>query len=156
MKPTGSKEYLMTLSNPFRNTDALDTRQTATLIAGDAAAFLVFAVVGLASHGGLASDPLQNIVRVAAPFAAGWFAVAPFAGAFTESATFSPRRMLARTALTWLPACLVGVGLRALMSGQPWPPITFVVITFTTVLIILGGWRTAFAWALQRRQAPQL
>jgi hypothetical protein len=146
----------MTLTNPFRRTDALDTRQTTTLAAGDAVAFLVFAVVGLASHGGLASDPVQNIIRTAAPFAAGWFAVAPFTGSFTQSAASSPRSMLTRTALAWLPACLIGVVLRALMRGQGLPPVTFVVITFTTVLLILGGWRVAFAWALQRRQAPQL
>jgi len=55
-----------------------NTRRIATLIVGDALAFLVFAAIGRSSHGeatGLAAIP--QIALTAAPFAAAWFIVAP-------------------------------------------------------------------------------
>ena len=60
-----------------------NTRRIATLVIGDALAFLVFAAIGRSSHGeatGLAAIP--QIALTAAPFAAAWFIVAPFAGAY--------------------------------------------------------------------------
>jgi hypothetical protein len=87
-----------------------DARRIITLVVGDAIAFLVFAAIGRGSHGeatGLAAIP--QIALTAAPFAAAWFIVAPFAGAYRRELTFEPRKMATyRTRLGALLACSHG------------------------------------------------
>ena len=62
---------------------ALDTRRIAILAAGDLVAFNIVTTIGLLSHGELTGlDTLGQVAIVAAPFAIGWFLIAPFAGAF--------------------------------------------------------------------------
>lgn len=125
-------------------------RRTVALAAGDALAFLIFAAIGRASHSEAAGlDALVQVAETAAPFAAGWFVVAPLAGAFKTEIAVSPRRMLARTALAWLIACPAGLALRALVR-QSGVPISFAIITFLTNLLILLGWRGIFAWLASR------
>src|SRR2546421_8805836 len=80
-----------------------NTRRIATLVVGDALTFLIFAAIGRSSHGeatGLAAIP--QIALTAAPFAAAWFIVAPFAGAYRRELTAQPRKMAIRTVLAWL------------------------------------------------------
>jgi hypothetical protein len=57
--------------------------------------------------------------------------------------------MLGRTALTWLVAWPIGLGLRALIR-QSGIPLTFAAITFITVLVLTGIWRLAFALVAKR------
>src|SRR3989440_11576038 len=80
-----------------------DARRIIPLVVGDAIAFLVFAAIGRGSHGeatGLAAIP--QIALTAAPFAAAWFIVAPFAGAYRRELTAQPRKMAIRTILAWV------------------------------------------------------
>jgi Protein of unknown function (DUF3054) len=126
-------------------------RRGALLAAGDAMAFMAFAAIGRASHSEAAGpDALAQIIETAAPFTIGWFAVAPLAGAFRAEVARRPRRMLARTALAWLLAWPLGLLLRALIR-QTSIPLSFAIVTLITNLLILAGWRVAFACLAARR-----
>ncbi len=137
--------------HPRRASAGLDLRRAGVLAAGDLAAFLVFATIGRASHGEAAGlDAILQVVETAAPFAVGWFLIAPFAGAFKAELLHRPRALLTRTALAWLLAAPIGVVLWSLLRQRPIQP-TFVIITFLTILIILLGWRGLFAWLASRQ-----
>src|SRR5579863_3227769 len=73
-----------------------------SLVVGDALIFLIFAAIGRSSH--KESSNLWQIVLTALPFAAGWFLVSPFIGAFRRNIDVQPRTMSLRTALAWLAA----------------------------------------------------
>ena len=82
------------VSSSSENVDkAAGTRQLANLVIGDILVFLVFSVIGRISHGepvGLTALP--QVVGTAAPFAAGWFIVAPFVGPTAVTSQSSPAR----------------------------------------------------------------
>lgn len=133
------------------------------LVLGDILAFLIFAALGRRSHGAAAGlTALFEVIKTAAPFLLGWFAVAPWLKAYRDerSLTSNPnepqqrgplvRAMLKRTTLTWLVACPIGLVLRALFLWRG-IPVSFAIVTFASTLLILGGWRAAFAWLVARR-----
>jgi hypothetical protein len=125
---------------------AHDARQVAALAAGDLVAFNVVTALGLLSHSRLTGlDVLAEVATVAAPFAIGWFLVAPFAGAFRGDVAGQPKRILPRAALAWLIALPIGLLLWSLIRQRPVQP-AFAVVTFITNLIVLLGWRGVFAW----------
>jgi hypothetical protein len=131
---------------------ALDTRRIAILAAGDLVAFNVVTTIGLLSHGELTGlDTLGQVAIVAAPFAIGWFLIAPFAGVFRADIVCQPRRILPRAALAWLIALPVGLLLWSLIRQKQVQP-AFAVVTFITNLIVLLGWRGAFAWLAMRNR----
>lgn len=124
--------------------------RTATLVAGDMLALLLFATIGRRSHGeaaGLAA--VAEVARTALPFAVGWLAVAPWAGAFTPARTAGLGPMLRATSLGWAGGLLVGAVVRALMIGRP-SPLSFYIVTFLAALLLLGGWRAVFALGEER------
>ncbi|MCS6940730.1 MAG: DUF3054 domain-containing protein [Roseiflexaceae bacterium] len=126
-------------------------RRTVLLVIGDALALLIFAAIGRASHGEEAGlTALAQVAETAAPFIIGWFAVAPLIGAYRADVAGAPPRMLARTALTWLIAWPVGLGLRALIR-QTTIPVSFALVTFIAVLTIMSLWRGVFALIAARR-----
>ncbi|GIV99444.1 DUF3054 domain-containing protein [Roseiflexus sp.] len=126
-------------------------RRTATLVLGDVFALLIFAAIGRASHGEEAGlTALAQVAETAAPFIVGWLAVAPLIGAYRADVTGAPPRMLTRTALTWLVAWPIGLGLRALIR-QTTIPLSFALVTFITVLTIMILWRGAFTLIAARR-----
>ena len=133
---------------------APDLRRTAALAVGDALAFMLFAAIGRASHGEASGlNAIIQVAETAAPFAVGWFAVAPFVGAYAPEVSSRPRSMLGCTALAWLIAWPIGLVLRALIRSSGIAP-TFAAITLVTVLLILLGWRSAFAWLSARARRP--
>lgn len=137
-----------TQTQPFKSPGRVG--RVAGLVAGDLITFLLFSAIGRASHAEAAGlDAIAQVVETAAPFAIGWFLAAPFVGAFREDVTGRPGRMLGRTALSWLIACPIGLVLRAVIrqTGIPW---TFALITFATVLVMVGIWRGAYALIAQR------
>ncbi len=116
------------------------------LVAGDAVAFLIFAGAGRASHGetrGLGA--LLNVAGTALPFALGWFAVAPFFGAFRCTKTDRLGKMLARTELAWLCAWPVTLGLRYVLVGNHSLTMPFPLIALAFNALFLGVWRGAFS-----------
>jgi hypothetical protein len=127
-------------------------RRGALLAAGDVLAFHAVTAIGLLSHGELTGlDDLPHLAEVAMPFAAGWLLAAPFFGAFRFDVTAQPRRMLARTAVTWLIACPIGLLLWSLVRQRPIQP-AFAIVTFLTNLVMLLGWRGAFTLLAGRRR----
>jgi len=125
-------------------------RRIATLAAGDLLAFNLVTAIGLLSHSKLTGlDALGEVVTVAAPFAIGWFLVAPLAGAFRADIAGRPGRILPRAALAWLIALPIGLLLWSLIRQRPVQP-AFAVVTFFTNLLVLLGWRGVFAWLAAR------
>ncbi|MFL5805451.1 MAG: DUF3054 domain-containing protein [Roseiflexaceae bacterium] len=129
---------------------AARVRRGAMLAAGDALAFMAFAALGRASHSEAAGiAAILQVAETAAPFAIGWFVVAPFAGAYRAELVQQPRLMLARSALAWLLAWPLGLLLRALIR-QSTIPLSFAIVTLITNMLILLGWRGVFAWLASR------
>ncbi len=125
----------------------------ATLAVGDAIVFLIFAAIGRNNHGeasGLAAIP--QIVLTAAPFAIGWFIVAPFIGVFRRKLADEPKAMAMRTALAWLLSWPVGLLLRWFFVDRLKNPPTsagdftaFAIVTFLFNVVVLLIWRVPYA-----------
>jgi hypothetical protein len=124
---------------------------TRLLVFGDVVAFLAFAAIGRGTHNepiGLAAIP--EIVLTAAPFAIGWFIVAPFVGAFRPDLVQEPAAMAKRTALAWALSWPVALALRWLfvdrLRNTPASDfLSFALVTFVFVPAILLIWRWPFA-----------
>src|SRR5437868_10694757 len=132
-----------------------NVRRISTLVVGDALAFLVFAAIGRSSHGeaaGLAAIP--QIVLTAVPFAAAWFIIAPFAGAYRRELTAQPRKMAIRTVLAWLLSWPVAMALRGIFVDHAVPPISFALITLIFNTFILLIWRWPFALNNSIKKSP--
>ena len=122
-------------------------RSLPLLIAGDVGAFLLWVIAGLATHE-MYSNLLFNVARVATPFLIGWFVVAPFTGAYDLSGA-SRGLFLRRSILTWLAGTCLGLLLRATLFHNGFVPIFAAVTLVVTALLVLG-WRTVFAFLLNR------
>lgn len=130
---------------------APDIRHAGALAAGDLVAFHIVTAIGLLSHGELTSlGALGEIVQIATPFAAGWFVVAPLLGAYRSDIVAQPRRSLLRVALAWLIALPIGLVLWSIVRQKTVQP-AFAIVTFITNLVVLLGWRGAFALATRGR-----
>lgn len=121
-------------------------RQIVSLVIGDAMAFLIFALIGRGSHGeatGLAALP--QAAGTALPFAAAWFIVAPFVGAFRRDIIARPRAMAIRTVLAWACSWPLAMVFRGIFVDHGVPPLSFALITllFNTGILLL--WRFPFA-----------
>ena len=126
-------------------------RRTGALVVGDLVAFHIVTAIGLLSHREFTGlGALGEVVQIATPFAAGWFVVAPFLGAYKAEVAAAPRRTLPRVALAWLIALPIGLLLWSIVRQKSVQP-AFAVVTFVTNLIVLLGWRGAFALAARRR-----
>ena len=124
---------------------------TRLLVLGDIVAFLAFAAIGRGTHNeptGLTAIP--EIVLTAAPFAIGWFIVAPFAGAYRPELVKQPAAMVKRTALAWALSWPVALALRwlfvdRLRNTSASAFLSFALVTFVFMLAILLIWRWPFA-----------
>jgi Protein of unknown function (DUF3054) len=121
-----------------------DRRRIVFLVIGDSIVFLVFAFIGIMNHKE-AVDPVK-VILTAAPFALGWFLVAPYIGAFSRQKTNGPGKMALYTALAWLPSLVLGVTFRGIAVDHSVPPISFMLVALITNTIFLLIWRVPFAW----------
>jgi hypothetical protein len=95
---------------------------------------------------------LDDVVATALPFMLAWLLVAPFTGAYGSEATESSGRALKRVLLTWLIAFPLGLLIRTPIVGRV-AHISFAIVAGTVTLILLLGWRGAFArWAVREGQ----
>lgn len=121
---------------------------TALLVAGDAAALLLFAAVGRANHG-LDLDALQT----ALPFLLGWFPSAALLGGFGPEARGKGVASAATTAAKcWAVGIPAGLLLRGLSKGYV-PPTPFIIVSLVANAVLLVGWRSALA-AATKQAAP--
>jgi hypothetical protein len=126
------------------------------LVIGDLICFLIFAALGRNTHGeasGLAAIP--QIIITALPFAAGWFLVSPFVGAFRHKILTQPRAMVMRTALAWLLAWPFAMLLRGIFVDHGIPPLSFaiVVLLFNMLLLLIWRWPFALNNSMRKRGA---
>ena len=131
-----------------------NTARIVSLVIGDILVFLIFAAIGRRSHGeasGLSS--ILQIVLTAAPFAIGWFLVSPWVGAYKRGLEKQPKKMAARTALSWFASWPVGLALRGIFVDHGVPPWTFALITLVVNMVFLLVWRVPFSLVNKNRQA---
>ncbi len=116
------------------------------LALGDALAFLLFAVLGLAHH----RQPLttDRVVHAALPFALAWFALAPLLGAFRSPTIDAPKQVLWRVPLCWFVCGVVGLLLRSWLWHRP-PVLSFALVALLMTMVLLTAWRVAFALVFQ-------
>jgi hypothetical protein len=116
--------------------------------AGDLLALLAFAAVGRASHG----EPLDvgAVVDTAGPFVAAWFTAASLLGGYGADARPTAGAVGASAlaaAKVWAVGVPLGIALRSLARGYA-PPAVFVGVTMAVTLVVMVGWRAAYAAAL--------
>ena len=106
-------------------------RPAGALALSDAAALVLFSVVGLLSHDGEVSA--AGLARDAVPLLAGWFAAALVIGPYR-------RRSLKALLLTWAVGVPLGVVLRALVLGRSFDgreaAFLGVALTFTLLFVL--------------------
>lgn len=117
------------------------------LLLGDLLTLLSFAALGRRAHS--MGSALDDLVGTALPFVAAWLLVAPFTGAWGADATTTPAQAARRTALTWLLAFPLGMLVRIAIVGRV-PHISFVIVAALFTLVMLAGWRSAFALLTRR------
>ena len=125
------------------------------LVIGDLLCFLIFAALGRDTHGetsGFAAIP--QIIKTALPFAAGWFLVSPFVGAFRHKILAQPRAMVMRTVLAWLLSWPISMILRGIFVDHGIPPLSFafVVLLFNSVLLLVWRWPFALNNSMRKGQ----
>jgi adenylate kinase len=90
-----------------------DVASRLDVAAGDAAAILLFAYIGHAAHGGSAGGGgFADVLRIAAPFMAAWFLIAPLLGAYTRPATKDVATAVTRAVLPVAASTGAGIVLR--------------------------------------------
>lgn len=122
------------------------TQAVIMLVIGDLICFLIFSALGRNQHrepSGVTA--ILQIILTALPFAAGWFLVSPFVGAFRHKILAKPGAMVIRTALAWLLAWPVAMLLRGIFVDHGIPPLSFAIIVLFFNMLLLLIWRWLFA-----------
>lgn len=115
------------------------------LIAGDALCFVVFAAMGLRSH--QEGQGVGDVLVTAYPFALAWFVVAPFLGAYRRRVVLrGPARASAE--LAWLGVYPFALLARWALGPDHKMPVSFAIVILLANAILLGGWRTLFAFII--------
>ena len=113
-------------------------------VAADAAAIVVFAIVGLLSHHGGVSG--RGLARDALPLLGGWFAAALLVRLYTRPAPW-------KLAATWLAGITGGVAIRAAVLGHTHAgkeaAFLGVALAFTLLFVLVA--RAATAWLSRSR-----
>src|SRR5690606_31258254 len=122
------------------------------LVVGDLVVLLLFSAFGRAAHE--LQLGLRGVLATALPFTIAWFVVGSFTGAFRPAAYSSPGSAAGRVVLPTVISVPVALLTRALWLC-PALPSPFLVVAFTTSLILLLIWRVAFALVWARRQAAE-
>lgn len=117
------------------------------LIAGDALCFVVFAALGLRSH--QEGQGVRDVLVTAYPFVLAWFVVALFLGAYRRRpVSRGPARALASAELAWLGAYPFALLARWALGPDHKMPVSFAIVILLANAILLGGWRTLFAFII--------
>jgi hypothetical protein len=145
--PTTEETNTPVKENKVRRPKELSyTQAVIMLVIGDLICFLIFSALGRNQH----REPsgftaILQIILTALPFAAGWFLVSPFVGAFRHKILAKPGAMVIRTALAWLLAWPVAMLLRRIFVDHGIPPLSFAIIVLLFNMLLLLIWRWLFA-----------
>jgi hypothetical protein len=119
--------------------------RTLGIALGDIALLSLFVALGELQHGyDLLAQP-GRVVGTALPFLIGWGVASVLAGVYTPQIYRSLRSGVARTALAWVGAVLVGQTLRATSVFHGDFAVTFVLVSLGVGLALLVPWRAAVA-----------
>ncbi len=132
-------------------TSGRDWRPFVVLALGDMAAFLLFALLGVAGHE--EGVTLPTVLKAAAPFAIAWLVLAPVFGAFRRGTVRSPPQALWRVPLIWLPIDGAALLLRGWWLDRPIVA-SFAVVTLVVAGLMLTSWRVGYAVFASRRARP--
>lgn len=113
------------------------------LAVGDLVVLVAVFSAGTVHHNGvdyLTADPVGAALTVL-PFLIGWAVVAPPVGAYSPGAAESAKAAVPLALRAWIPAALLGLGLRAspLFDGGAAPAL--VVVSLVAGAVGLGVWR---------------
>lgn len=120
-----------------------DKRRSIPAGIGDLAIFILFPLLGSASH----EDGLTAAVflRTTLVFAVAWYAVAPWVGGFSLSAMSQPLWAWRHTGLAWLFAGPVALVARTIIFDRPLDGgFAWVALLITGALLMV--WRTVYAF----------
>lgn len=131
---------------------ARPSRGVFALALGDAAALLLFLMLGEIQHAMLGSpDLIANVLKQLLAFGAAWFAAAWALGAFRLGQPPDWKAFLGRSVLAWLFAAPAGIVLRAVVLGQAAIVMPFVAAAMGFGGLILLAWRAIYAAVVARR-----
>ena len=108
---------------------------------GDLAVFALFVFAGRAEHGIVQEAAFW---RTALPFAAVWFALSPWLGAFRTSTLTSARTSAWRIPLIWLLCGVIAVVLRVWLTDRTFQ-LTFALVAIGVQAVMLVGWRVVLS-----------
>lgn len=144
----------------FSGVVSLDSGETpdnlgriALLVAGDAAALLLFAAIGRLSH----HEPMSlgALLGTAGPFMAGWFASAALLGGYGKAAQGGNAGAAAGAAAkSWALGIPAGLLVRTATRGYL-PDPSFIAVSMAANGVLLVGWRTILAAATPEAAEPQ-
>ncbi|WP_129116521.1 DUF3054 domain-containing protein [Halegenticoccus tardaugens] len=101
---------------------------------------LTFGTINHSSVEFVADNPLY-LLGVLAPFLIAWVLVAPLVGAYSAGAGESAKASVPLVVRSWIPADILGVGLRATPFFEGGAALTFVAVTLVTGVVGLAAWR---------------
>ena len=113
---------------------------------GDLAVFALFVFAGRAEHGIVQEAAFW---RTALPFAAVWFALSPWLGAFRTSTLMSAKASAWRIPLIWLLCGVIAVVLRVWLTDRTFQ-LTFALVAIGVQAVMLLGWRVVLSLVSRR------
>ncbi|WP_224335488.1 DUF3054 domain-containing protein [Haloprofundus halobius] len=118
-------------------------RGTLPLAVGDLLVIGLVLTFGVVMHNDvsyLTADPVGWLSTLV-PFYIGWFICAPLIGAYSAGAGESAKASIPLAIRSWVPADIVGLGIRASPFFEGGADPVFIVISLVTVGVGLGVWR---------------
>mmetsp|Transcript_2029 Transcript_2029/g.4595 ORF Transcript_2029/g.4595 Transcript_2029/m.4595 type:complete len:234 (-) Transcript_2029:350-1051(-) len=116
----------------------------------DTLALIVFAAVGKSSHSPDGSLDVAAVMVTAFPFIASWIVTSPLTGVYSPDERGEEVNLVRSTVVKvgkgWALAVPLGIVLRGVIKGYI-PPVSFMVVTLISTLVILGGARILFSVA---------
>ena len=121
-------------------------RIVASLAIGDLLVFVAFIILGKIEHGII---QVEALFRTTLPFAATWFAVSPWLGAYRFSVVSSVRSTVWRVSAIWLVCGIITIGLRAWLTDRTFQ-LNFALVAIGVQAVLLLGWRVVFVTLVRR------
>lgn len=122
---------------------SVSTRALRRYAVGDAAAILLFVIVGELQHG----YPVTRALVAVLPFLVAWAVAAYVVGAYASETETSLRASLGRVTLGWVLADILAQGIRIAVGDATanGALVLFAAVTLLFGVLFLGLWRAA-AW----------